>query len=530
MARREIVKLVIFQVLISSTLLIFVCIFFYFNTASSILNMISTTLNTPEGRSRQAVVQQHPRIFSRKKEPHGGKAIRSALPASDVANATATNACIIVSNDGRAGKKRLKKFASKYVITCKPTMYFIGVSKSATTSLSVAFIQHPFMHGLAHGNECAALLYGVPRGLSSRWQSCSTGKCEFTEKAGTKYAKLLVEQDWMGGNATNMPLIYLYKPNTMYYPLAAKNVFESERQFQRAGYPYQPEGPRFLVMLREPVSRTFSSWAFKWSMDTGKETRPWESAVYGGLATLASTLDCLYKGSHDWSSTDIRLLESECSTNHFDPRLFTLHHVMKSVYSLQFELWFSYFPSTSFHVLFMEDFIDKPVRALETTLAFLGLSMLDEDEGVRGYKTLEEAIKAVTTVLNQTKDKKNPPKLTHPTEDTVKQLSMVFEPFNCRLAQQLGVVRTLAKETDEVYFSTTQVSSSLGPGSRVSWLTDWVTLLGGAVDGDSEAKEGKRRRSAYDPCQPHEEVVRSKLKSLLLKGGGKKKKRKYVLL
>jgi len=172
---------------------------------------------------------------------------------------------------------------------------------------------------------------------------------------------------------------------------------------------------------------------------------------------------------------------------------------MKSIYSLQFEVWFNRFPKTQFHILFMEDFMRDPLGSLETTLDFFGVPMLDGDEGKWGYPTRQAAMKVLGKEKNKTPQEIH--KLRAPTEETHEVLDKTFAPFNCYLAQQLGLVRAA-----EGHWVTGQVSSSLGSESHVPWLTDWGPKL---------EKAAHNEGGAENPCLMLEEALKKKLLSLL---------------
>jgi len=419
--------------------------------------------------------------------------IAPTVPPTAVA--AATNTAIKIAPAAKAKVPNACHKNNKDTSTCVPTAYFIGASKCATTSFALAFKEHPFMRGVAWGHESEALSHGAPCPSSHMVNSVKAHMSCTSDGAnvGGLEVKLSNSKRLYANGTSNdkgtLPLTYFYKPDALFYPHAARNLALAESKYPKVGYPYPPKTSRFLVMLREPIGRTFSSWSFKVESGGGKETRPWVESVRHGLGVLASTLNCLDRETKKGSSVGLAL-ENMCAATHFDPRSSYFHHVMKSVYSLQFEVWFKRFSKSQFHILFMEDFIRDPVENLEVTLDFFGVPMVDEGKGKWGYPSRKVAEKVVRTVKNQTKGKKHT--LDAPTKGTREALDLAFAPFNCRLAQQLGLGRAA-----EGHWVTGRVSSSLGPESRVPWLTQWGPVL-----------EGREK----DPCLKFEDALRKRFK------------------
>jgi len=411
----------------------------------------------------------------------------TALQIEPATKLTVPNAC-----------KQISKEFSK----CVPTAYFIGASKCATTSFAFAFRNHPFMNGVAGGHESSALSHGAPSAKSEQGSMKCTNKAQMGSlEVKHMNSKRLVANGTTVNDDNNgtLPLTYFYRPDALYYPHAACNLALAEIKFSKQlGYPYRPEARRFLVMLREPLARTFSSWAFK--SEGNGEHRPWSVVVRHGLGILASIKKCLKSLSKQPGFSSAQALEDKCAATRFDPRMTVFHHVMKSVYSLQFEVWFHHFPKRFFHIVFMEDFIMDPLTTLENSLDFLGIPMVDEGEGNWGYPTKAAAEKVVRKVKNKTGNKKH--NLEAPTKSTRAALEVAFGPFNCQLAQQLGLGRAA-----KGHWITGHVSTSMGPGSSVSWLTDWGPVLESAtqqgdIGGDS-------------PCRIYEYKMQQELKELV---------------
>ena len=137
---------------------------------------------------------------------------------------------------------------------------------------------------------------------------------------------------------------------------------------------------RFVIMTRDPVQRTISSWRFK--RRTGEETRSFSEAVREGMR-------------HPMS---------------YRPR--SLRHVGISMYHHHIARWKKAFPNqegaqSRFHICRLEDLSHDPHRALHRILVFLGASVEHADAALAENVHLEKVLRKRFNTAAPFKDRFN---------------------------------------------------------------------------------------------------------------------------
>lgn len=333
------------------------------------------------------------------------------------------------------------------------TLQISGPSKCGTTTMAFALNKHPMLVGL---------------------EDYENVKDESNNLKAPLMLSLLEHEDFFQKvpiseiNGGKLPTVFYYKPNAISDPVVPMHMVEWHHFLHVSGFKFDTTQMRFVVMLREPVSRAYSSWSFR--VQVGTEHRSWEQTVQQNLQALSAWTSCL--AQHNITRHSV--LES-CHIQKFGSGASSIYdeHFMKSVYSIQLKYWLLFFHPSQFHIVFMEDFIQEPLEAFEGVLRFAGLELLDKN-GQTGFPDRVTALRLVTTVSNPTKKtEKNSALLT---EETQTMLSSFFEDFNEQLAEIVGLCFTPYHSHErrrslwQGTWTTEVISSSIGAQSNVPWL------------------------------------------------------------
>ena len=166
-------------------------------------------------------------------------------------------------------------------------------------------------------------------------------------------------------------------------------------------------------MVREPTTRTVSSWHFHPSVsfsDTVRNGIAETAALEGCYARATLSPSELFRRVHDeyvaapprnrsWTAprffdgsgcTNALIAGDDCRKN---GRTGYCSHVGKSLYAHTLVHWVARVPRHRFHILALETFAEDPVAHYAALLQFLGLDLLDDDAaGVpRGFASLQAA-------------------------------------------------------------------------------------------------------------------------------------------
>jgi len=193
-----------------------------------------------------------------------------------------------------------------------PNLFSLGAPKCGTTSLYRYLIQHPDVYFPFNKEPqffCVDELYR--KGLSFYLDTFFDGADRYSIK----------------GDAT---------PHYLYYEMVAARIAQMTKE----------SPPKFLVILRDPVSRAYSHY---WNMiKEGVETLSFEEA----LAAEQSRLDKFAPGSLEHLGAN---------------------YVGAGMYARQLEAYLRYFPRDRFHILLQEDLKLGRETILDPIWEFLGV-------------------------------------------------------------------------------------------------------------------------------------------------------------
>ena len=251
--------------------------------------------------------------------------------------------------------------------------FILGASKCGTTSLSRHLLAHRKISFLSRlgGESCSRtfLEQDVSRLTCDNMDAL---ECHIYDKRHASVSfmhalnRLYTPQDDGGGSKLGH-----YTPHYLYHPSVPFNIRDT----------YTAESLKalkFIVMLREPVSRAVSSWKYK--VQCGKEHRSLEKAIKEGMFQVTSSERML-------SLKDFQI-GSETFRNHWESAILDApgrtcspfkDHVGKGVYSLQLELWFSIFSNREHYKFIpLESLRDRPKNTVRDVLEFVGLESTEE--------------------------------------------------------------------------------------------------------------------------------------------------------
>ncbi|CAM9761373.1 unnamed protein product [Discosporangium mesarthrocarpum] len=199
---------------------------------------------------------------------------------------------------------------------------------------------------------------------------------------------------------------------------------------------------KFIVVLREPVARTISSWMMQLlNRDIeSKDARNFEHVVSVGIQGAQRLAACYQKSSEEGFS------QREMDTRRCNAKLFlgndietsTVSHVAKSMYAMQLERWISVFGTKNIKVIMMEDMVENPLKTLLEVFNFIGVGFIDRTRknGLASREEWQHVVKAAYGMTDVDKAEEYNDQVTSVLKA---KLAFFFEPYNKELTQKLGV-------------------------------------------------------------------------------------------
>lgn len=298
-------------------------------------------------------------------------------------------------------------FCEKGKTKCLPDVFFIGASKCGTTTMAKTLYQHPKVKFVQDGSEAHIFDY--------------YDKGDFTIDNAKSQLRMKAKALVNSGVDPNFYRIIEYTPHYIYEPTVAYRLKRTVGDAMAAKL-------KFVVMLRNPVSRTFSSWLMKSTLSNDKRT--FHQSVQEGIDHWELRRQCIeervYKGVEDKQN----ILTDVCKTSMkwSEPMR---AHVEKSLYAPQLEVWFSLFPRKNFFFVQLEDFAADPVFWYIKTLDFIGVTAI----GDQGF-TSEAHIQSMIDTVGEKNTAARSDKVINEYDRQV--LEAFFRPYNKALDELLG--------------------------------------------------------------------------------------------
>ena len=259
------------------------------------------------------------------------------------------------------------------LFACLPDVYWIGVSKSGTTSIAQYLHYHPMIRNLVGENRSSTThskeghFWEVSEQLFSSPEQMINSRIKAMHKS----------QDGLE-TLENRPIFIEYTPNYLVLDHIPKLISQGFKHAEDAKLRYTP---KFIISLRDPVSRTLSSWRFKAleyfqmqerrMMRTGKpiELLLLNDSIHWGEMRTKCISDC-YKKKNSMIGCNINKCRKEydkdsqetvlhyqkgeismmcCKTSYYA-------HIVKSLYAYQIAKWLTFFDKSNFFIYTLEDF------------------------------------------------------------------------------------------------------------------------------------------------------------------------------
>lgn len=291
---------------------------------------------------------------------------------------------------------------------CFPDFVYIGTSKSGTTSMAAHLAHHPMVQNILSKKE-------TERRKSKEghyWEVENTGRKTTAANLTAmnnlnlwvNYTKREILELQEGfDDITNRPVLIEYSPN--YF------VLDHVPEILKAEFKYKI---KFIVSLRDPITRAISSWKFKANegLKLAAERKKRKESVWPddpfnitmklGMEQAHCISKC-YERTKDMkkcSITTCRAINDRRGDGR-NGRYSYYAHVVKSLYAYQFLMWFSYFPKSDFFIFTIEQYRKNPVGVTEALLNFMGLPLYDPS-GKLGFKDKKTLIDILSVIMNET--------------------------------------------------------------------------------------------------------------------------------
>eukprot|EP00903_Cladosiphon_okamuranus_P014094 g13100.t1 len=310
---------------------------------------------------------------------------------------------------------------------CHANIFLFGVSKCGTTSLAHWMFEHPELRWVTHPD--------APDKVG--------GEAHVMEIMGGDghdgaYALTAPEAD-----ETDPVMDY-----TPHYSILADVPYKILHLYGEQAY----DGTlKYVILLREPVARTISSWQFKFDLHGAQEgathtsqheRRTLEWVFAEGGSRVNALVTCLSKNLEPGSllsSRSRRKVDLDtCNPKRFLESNTYFAHVGKSVYVLQLRRWINLFGQENVKVIFLEEMAAEPMETLSSVFDFLGMKMLDEEDETKRLPNMEKWEHIVRLSHNLTDEKKKKVLDEQVTPELVQSMRDYFAPFNAELQELLG--------------------------------------------------------------------------------------------
>ena len=303
---------------------------------------------------------------------------------------------------------------------CLPDVYWIGVSKSGTTSIAQYLHYHPMIRNMV-GEARSATTHSKEGHF---WEVSEHLFANSKDMIASRIKSMHRSQDGLT-TLENRPVFIDYTPNYFVLDHVPKLIAEGFKY----GYKKDRYTMRFIVSLREPVSRTLSSWRFKalehFQMQERKMIRTGKAmdllllndSVHWGEMRAQCIANCYHKRDgtksmkgcninkcrkeydKDMQETKYQYQKAETST--MCCRTSYYAHITKSLYAYQFAKWFDYFDRSQFFIYTLEEFSKNRIGVLERLLDFLGVPIYDP-AGKTGFSSWKNLTDLMALQINRT--------------------------------------------------------------------------------------------------------------------------------
>ena len=348
---------------------------------------------------------------------------------------------------------RCKKYNGSHFV-CLPNVFLIGASKCGTTSLMDHLIQHPLI------DHVRRRIHKIDEHREvHRFDRNTYGWSSRIIEQYDEWASCPIISD------PNMTVLH-YTPHYLYAP----SVPFEMKQF----YP-KPEELKFIVMLRDPVDRSQSSYWFRNSrifngQDQGSVAEFMKSAGFE-ICLREEYEKCMMREGGEILNSSMSRSEHEKKTQHgskslvfkspdshssalkfcfgslYRDKSLGSRHIDKGIYHDQIQRWYDNFPSHNFHFISLKKFEQNSVFEYHRLLDFI-LGNRSETKNSSFFSDLTSStfisINKSSSVLENMLAKRRlvNPNLLRPNQslpqEFLRDLKMFYKPYNDELEKYLG--------------------------------------------------------------------------------------------
>lgn len=369
-----------------------------------------------------------------------------------------------------------------------PNLYFVGISKCGTTSLSRILNKHPLVVGV--GNEDGGVF-----GESHIYDRGGGVDSAIKLQAERLRNQLRRKSEAEINNITQNGIIIHYTPHYAGVDAMENTIIKSVK---KAGV--STKNVKYLFMIRSPASRAVSSWWYKsrcYKIKCPRSPRL-QPHIDEGFAKAAKLDNCyeqlghnvsdlvleVRKGAHHMS-LDVKKLLDECPidmlTTESGGNSMYSAHIGKSLYAHQLMHWFASISKKQIYIMVLDNFVADPLRELQLLFNWLRLPLYGEYGYENEKKLMEIATEKhnVHPIPDELQRKEVNPKLASLTaafEPSVKNLCMLlsdtwegkYAPDACT-GEWKGIVNMMKAQHEEKYSTmeppTIKVKVTSGAGS-----------------------------------------------------------------
>lgn len=227
---------------------------------------------------------------------------------------------------------------------CYPRLLLVGASKSATSSLAIHLSANPHIQmrcrARHHNDHVPAEPQWVNLSDTVQYSDCvGTNEAHVYDTEGDDTAKLVRLEEEMSVQMSHGATTSLeYTPNYLYHPATSERLHDTFHQLN----PQFPARLRFVIMLREPVARTVSSYWFKGGTSVADAMLTFDRQMLDYQQHEA----CVARGSS----------AVKCGSDGRGAAWLMTDHISKSVYAPQLERFLRFFNPSQMYVTSMEQF------------------------------------------------------------------------------------------------------------------------------------------------------------------------------
>lgn len=309
-------------------------------------------------------------------------------------------------------------------LICLPYFFIAGFPKSASTSLHVALTNHPHV---------------VPPETKEPhwWTRASNVTMDIVDP---DFANLSVYYylSYFTHVADSLSSLDYHGENFITYDGSQSTLWDSNFFVDDQDYCAMPAvmsrilpNAKFIVIMRNPVTRLYSHYVWSFSNFYGTDTSKWPSSVKRNLTAhfhdllsvdLSHFKECL-KTASLFECVNIHIASrTHYSKNQPDT---VTHKISIGLYYIHLKKWLQFYPKSQFLYLRMEDLATNPHQVMSQITDFLGIKSTSKEEVDKlfGMKANKQTTGGVSTAME---------------ERTRTLLEEFYHPYNEMLAELIG--------------------------------------------------------------------------------------------